>query len=56
VGQGAGIEVKDRGRVPAELVAKFKAATESSCLGRLARLGSDAHSCRCADSYCSTSL
>ena len=27
VGQGQGIEVKDRGRVPAELVARFKAAT-----------------------------
>jgi len=27
VGQGAGIEVKDRGQVPAELVVKFEAAT-----------------------------
>jgi len=27
VGQGAGIEVKDCARVPAELVARFKAAT-----------------------------
>jgi nucleoid-associated protein Lsr2 len=25
--KGQGIEVKDRGRVPAELVARFKAAT-----------------------------
>ena len=27
MGQAQGIEVKDRGRVPAELVVKFKAAT-----------------------------
>jgi hypothetical protein len=27
LGQGTGIEAKDRGRVPADLVAKFKAAT-----------------------------
>jgi hypothetical protein len=27
--KGQGIEVKDRGRVPAELIVKFKAATDS---------------------------
>lgn len=36
VGQGAGIEVKDCARVPAELVARFKAATAD-------RLGSYGH-------------